>query len=160
MKKAIIGLSALAITGVLGIAVYAVNKSDGCVRLAVPQYMEFGYCPDYPVREFPPVYFESGKSEIPLYEYDKLYRLHDYLKKYPNVKVTFIGHTDRDPGMSHETLSYERAASPKLWLKNRGIEEGRMRAYGKGHSNPVLGQNDLEDQSKSRRVEIEIRWEH
>jgi OmpA-OmpF porin, OOP family len=157
MKKAIAGLLALAITGALAIAAYAVSKSDGCVRLAVPSYLEFGYCPNLSNREFQAVYFESGKSEIPLYEHDKLYQLLDYLNKNKNRRVMLIGHTDRDLGINHEILSSNRANSIKLWLKNQGIEEERIKAYGKGHSNPVLGQNDLEDKSKSRRVEIEIR---
>ena len=155
MKGVIPGLFALAIIGVLGIAVYGMNKSDGCVRLAVPTYLEFGYCPTD--RKFQDVYFESGKSEIPRSEYNKLYELLDYLNKNKNRRVRLIGNTDGDPGIDHQTLSDKRANSVKLWLEDQGIEEERIRAYGQGHSNPVLGHDLVEDKSKSRRVEIEIR---
>jgi outer membrane protein OmpA-like peptidoglycan-associated protein len=156
MKNVIAGVFILAIFGVLGIAAYAVNQSDGCVRLGVPPYMKLEHCRTH--REFQPVYFESGKSEIPHSDYDTVYGLRDYLKK-NNCRVTLIGHTDRDRGINNERLSYNRANRVKIWLENHGIEKERITAYGKGHSNPVLKQNDQENQQLSRRVEIEIRCE-
>ena len=100
MKNVIAGVFVLAIFGVLGIAAYAVNQSDGCVRLGVPPYMKLEHCRTH--REFQPVYFESGKSEIPHSDYDTVYGLRDYLKK-NNCRVTLIGHTDRDRGINNES---------------------------------------------------------
>ncbi len=153
MKKERIIFLGIAIFGVFCIAAYAVNKSKGCVKLVVPEYLEFEFCSNL-FMDFPTIYFESGKSRIPRSEYDKLHKVADHLTKNKNLTVRLVGHTDEDLGISHERLSQNRADSVKYWLQEQGISEKRIRAYGLGHSKPVLKEDGTEDKPKSRRVEI------
>ena len=80
----------------------------------------------------------------------------DVLKKFPELKVNIIGHTDSDGNdAANLELSKKRAAAVKEALaKDFGIEASRMETDGKGESTPVGDNKTREGKAQNRRVEF------
>lgn len=80
----------------------------------------------------------------------------DVLKKFPEVKVMIVGHTDSDgQDAANLTLSQKRAAAVKESLvKEYGIEDGRIQTDGKGEKEPVGDNKSREGKAQNRRVEF------
>jgi OmpA-OmpF porin, OOP family len=80
----------------------------------------------------------------------------DVLKKFPEVKVMIVGHTDSDgQDAANLSLSQKRAAAVKESLvKEYGIEEGRIQTDGKGEKEPVGDNKTREGKAQNRRVEF------
>ncbi|MGB8191761.1 MAG: OmpA family protein [Chitinophagaceae bacterium] len=80
----------------------------------------------------------------------------DVLKKFPDVKVNIIGHTDSDgQDAANLTLSQKRAASVKQSLVSEyGIDESRLQSDGKGEKEPVGDNKTKPGKAQNRRVEF------
>ncbi|MES2144041.1 MAG: OmpA family protein [Pseudomonadota bacterium] len=80
------------------------------------------------------------------------------LLKYPNSRIEVVGHTD-DTGSSayNQDLSQRRAVSVANILRESGVPNGRIVAYGQGEDRPVASNATAEGRAKNRRVEIIIR---
>lgn len=80
----------------------------------------------------------------------------DVLKKFPEVKVMIVGHTDSDgQDAANLGLSQKRAAAVKESLvKEYGIEDGRIQTDGKGEKEPVGDNKTKEGKAQNRRVEF------
>lgn len=79
------------------------------------------------------------------------------LEKYPNTDLLIVGHTDA-VGTSdyNQTLSERRARAAANFLTAQGVSTGRMRAVGRGETEP-LAPNDTEGgRQANRRVEVAI----
>lgn len=79
------------------------------------------------------------------------------LAKYPNTDLLIVGHTDA-VGTSeyNQTLSQRRAAAAANYLASQGVSASRLRAVGRGETEP-LATNDTEaGRQLNRRVEIAI----
>lgn len=79
------------------------------------------------------------------------------LVKYPNTDLLIVGHTDA-VGTSdyNQTLSQRRATAAANYLASQGVSAGRLRAVGRGETEP-LATNDTEaGRQLNRRVEIAI----
>jgi outer membrane protein OmpA-like peptidoglycan-associated protein len=79
------------------------------------------------------------------------------LGKYPNTDVLIVGHTDA-VGTSeyNQGLSQRRATSAANYLTGQGVNAARLRAVGRGETEP-LATNDTEGgRQLNRRVEIAI----
>jgi len=79
------------------------------------------------------------------------------LDKYPNTDVMVVGHTDATGSDAYNmTLSERRANAATSFLASQGVARARLRAAGRGESEPVA-QNDTEaNRQKNRRVEVAI----
>lgn len=109
------------------------------------------------------VTFESGL----LYDFDSdvvrssaaqnLGNLAASLNKYPNTDLLIVGHTDAvGTGDYNQGLSQRRATAAANYLASQGVGAARLRALGRGETEP-LATNDTEaGRQLNRRVEIAI----
>lgn len=76
---------------------------------------------------------------------DKVKEVADYLKKYPNAKVTVTGYADKGTGNAtiNTSLSQKRAKTVADILKNQyGIDASRITVDYKGHNEQPFAEND------------------
>lgn len=86
-----------------------------------------------------------------------LHVLAQSLQDYPNTTVDVIGHTDNVGDASYnQGLSNRRANSVASVLISRGVNAGRVRAYGRGEAEPVASNLTPDGRQQNRRVEIVI----
>ena len=84
--------------------------------------------------------------------------LEKYLEQ--NARVTRVrieGHTNnvRGPEQSLQ-LSGQRALAVKQWLRENGINEGRLLAVGFGEAQPVASNGDAQGKAQNERIEFRI----
>ncbi|MFZ1467942.1 MAG: OmpA family protein [Paracoccaceae bacterium] len=80
------------------------------------------------------------------------------LLKYPNSRVDVIGHTDNTGSAAYnQDLSQRRAVSVANVLRESGVPNGRLAAYGRGEDQPLTTNLTVEGRAQNRRVEIIIR---
>jgi outer membrane protein OmpA-like peptidoglycan-associated protein len=80
------------------------------------------------------------------------------LLKYPNSQIEVIGHTDNSGSAAYnQDLSQRRAVSVANVLRDSGVPNGRMRAYGRGEDQPIASNANAGGMARNRRVEIIIR---
>jgi OOP family OmpA-OmpF porin len=77
-----------------------------------------------------------------------------------NARVTRLrieGHTNnvRPPAQSMQ-LSGQRASAVKQWLRQAGINEGRLLAVGFGETRPLASNADAAGQAQNERIEFKI----
>jgi outer membrane protein OmpA-like peptidoglycan-associated protein len=79
------------------------------------------------------------------------------LKKYPNTDLIIVGHTDAvGTSAYNQGLSERRATAAANYLQSQGVTPTRLRAMGRGETEP-LASNDTEGgRQLNRRVEIAI----
>jgi len=90
----------------------------------------------------------------------------ELLKRYPEQQVVIEGHAVhiyyREEAMEREQeevllpLSEERAQVILDALVERGVEEDRLSAVGRGGSEPIVPHSDMQNRWKNRRVEFEL----
>jgi outer membrane protein OmpA-like peptidoglycan-associated protein len=104
------------------------------------------------------LYFEKGKFYLKKESYPQLDELANSLLKYKEIKITVMGHTDNvgDP-VINERLSLNRATVVANYLIERGVDKERIEVIGYGGRKPVHSNQDEENRSKNRRVEIMIK---
>ena len=79
------------------------------------------------------------------------------LGKYPNTDILIVGHTDATGSDSYnQSLSERRAQSAQLFLVREGVSNSRLRATGRGETEPIASNDTETGQSQNRRVEIAI----
>jgi outer membrane protein OmpA-like peptidoglycan-associated protein len=79
------------------------------------------------------------------------------LSKYPNTDVLIVGHTDATGSDNYnQSLSERRAQSAQLYLVREGVSNGRLRATGRGETEPIATNDTEAGQARNRRVEIAI----
>ncbi len=80
------------------------------------------------------------------------------LLKYPSSRIEVIGHTDNTGSAAYnQDLSQRRAVSVANVLRESGVPNGRLTAYGRGEDQPIASNATVEGRAKNRRVEIIIR---
>jgi len=79
------------------------------------------------------------------------------LSKYPNTDVLIVGHTDA-VGTSeyNQGLSQRRATSAANFLTTQGVSSARLRAVGRGETEPIAANDTEGGRQLNRRVEIAI----
>jgi len=79
------------------------------------------------------------------------------LEKYPNTDLLIVGHTDA-VGTSeyNQALSERRATAAANYLEAQGVAVGRLRAVGRGETEPIAGNDTEAGRQLNRRVEIAI----
>jgi outer membrane protein OmpA-like peptidoglycan-associated protein len=79
------------------------------------------------------------------------------LGKYPNTDVLIVGHTDA-VGTSeyNQGLSQRRATAAANYLTSQGVNTARLRAVGRGETEPLATNGTEAGRQVNRRVEIAI----
>lgn len=79
------------------------------------------------------------------------------LGKYPDTDLLIVGHTDAvGSNQYNQSLSEQRATSAAGYLSSQGVTPGRLKAVGRGETEP-LGSNETEaGRQQNRRVEVAI----
>jgi OmpA-OmpF porin, OOP family len=102
------------------------------------------------------ILFDVNSATIRPESNGTLKEIADVMKKFPEIKVKIVGHTDSDGGdAANLDLSKKRAAAVKNALTAEfGIEDARMVTDGKGESQPVGDNKVKEGKAQNRRVEF------
>jgi len=79
------------------------------------------------------------------------------LVKYPNTDLLIVGHTDA-VGTSeyNQALSQRRATAAANYLASQGVNAARLRAVGRGETEPIATNDTEAGRQANRRVEIAI----
>jgi len=82
----------------------------------------------------------------------------DFMRQYPDTKVTIEGHTDsRGAAAYNQQLSQKRADAVRTFLIEKfNITADRVNAIGYGEAKPVADNNTAEGRAANRRVQAEI----
>jgi len=79
------------------------------------------------------------------------------LQRYPDTRVSVVGHTDNTGGAGYnQTLSERRASSVAAILRDSGVPAWRVTAIGRGLTQPVASNATPDGRQQNRRVEIVI----
>lgn len=80
------------------------------------------------------------------------------LLRYPNSTIEVIGHTDNSGSAAYnQDLSQRRAVSVANILRESGVPNGRLAAFGRGEDQPIASNLSDVGRAQNRRVEIIIR---
>jgi outer membrane protein OmpA-like peptidoglycan-associated protein len=100
------------------------------------------------------VLFQTDKSELLASAKTKLNQVADSLKQDGN-EITILGHTDSQGQDDYNVkLSLRRAESVREYLVSRGVDSARIKADGKGKTEPIADNASPEGRANNRRVEI------
>ena len=104
------------------------------------------------------VQFDFDKAVVKPEFHDHLRGVANFLKTYPNTRVTLDGHTCWIGTEDYnQDLSERRAESVKDYLVDKfGIAESRLTTRGYGESQPVAGNDTKQGRQQNRRVMAEI----
>jgi outer membrane protein OmpA-like peptidoglycan-associated protein len=106
------------------------------------------------------VNFPPNSDQLLPAEQDKLRRIADMLKKYPDRDIAVAGFTARAPGYTEDdyrTLSEQRARATANFLLSTGaVTAERLTARGMGAGSPIGDNSSEEGRRRNRRVEITI----
>jgi outer membrane protein OmpA-like peptidoglycan-associated protein len=109
------------------------------------------------------VTFESGL----LFDYDSdrikpaaaenLRSLARSLNNYPNTDLVIVGHTDNVGSDNYNAdLSQRRSRAAANYLASLGVNQNRLRTYGRGETEPVAENTSDTGRQQNRRVEVAI----
>jgi len=108
------------------------------------------------------ILFDSGKATLKRATNVELDHIQSVLQsQYPGKQIDVVGHTDSDPIKKSKwkdnwELSAQRALSVTRYLIRRGIAEERIRAVGRGASQPIASNATASGRARNRRVEIVV----
>ena len=102
-------------------------------------------------KKFNAAQFAQGKSEL---SEEAKFVLHDLAKmmnKHKEIKLQIVGHTSSEGDADfNQKLSEARAQAAVDFLVSRGVEPNRLKAIGKGSSEPI----DANNPEVNRRTEF------
>ncbi|MFM2038460.1 MAG: hypothetical protein RL432_1399 [Bacteroidota bacterium] len=105
----------------------------------------------------PNVQFEKNKDKLLASSIPQLNELAAYLMENKQIDAEIIGHTDSDgDAEANRILSQKRAEAVRQYLIENGVEAIRVKATGKGESEPVTENNTAEGRAMNRRVEVKL----
>jgi outer membrane protein OmpA-like peptidoglycan-associated protein len=103
------------------------------------------------------IFFDTNRKNIRPESSEVLTRLIEALTRAPTLRVSIIGHTDSQGETDfNQKLSEGRAQAVVDYLVEHGIDKARLRAEGKGESDPVSSNDTAEGRQDNRRVEIKV----
>ncbi|MEP2023042.1 MAG: OmpA family protein [Reichenbachiella sp.] len=103
------------------------------------------------------IFFDFNEFTLQRKSMSELKEVYDFLKQNPQVKVEISGHTD-DVGSApyNMELSTKRAKSVYDFLRFKRIPSEQISYVGYGQTRPIAPNDNLENQSKNRRIEFKI----
>jgi OOP family OmpA-OmpF porin len=105
----------------------------------------------------PNVQFEKNKSILLRSSIPQLNELAAYLMENKEIKAEIIGHTDSDgDSEANRILSQGRAEEVRQYLIQNGVQGWRIKATGKGESEPITENRTAEGRAMNRRVEVKL----
>jgi len=88
---------------------------------------------------------------------DRIGELAAIIKKYPEDKITVVGHTDNTgPNSLNQDLSEDRAQAVRVLMLEKGVPEDSIAIVGLGESQPVADNDSRDGRALNRRVEMRI----
>ncbi len=104
------------------------------------------------------LHFDFDKAIIKDIDIPQLKKAVEFVKKYPQSKVSLEGHTDSiGTEQYNQKLSEKRADAVKKYLLKEGAcTESKISAKGYGELNPVDTNKTKEGRANNRRVEVLI----
>jgi len=103
------------------------------------------------------VLFEPGGNTLSKLAEHRLDTVAHALGAYKDRPIVVEGYTDAQGSDSkNQELSQRRADAVREYLERRGVAPERIRAVGKGESNPVASNETAEGRANNRRVEIVV----
>ncbi|MDR3256129.1 MAG: OmpA family protein [Endomicrobium sp.] len=103
------------------------------------------------------VLFDTGESGLKLMSKKVLNKVAELMTIYKKNKILVEGHSDgQGEEKFNQRLSELRAESVKEYLKERGVEEGRIKTIGCGKRKPVATNKTKAGRKENRRVEIVV----
>ena len=101
--------------------------------------------------------FAFGKATLNDDNKSDLKKFAGTLNEYPDTDLMIIGHTDSIGSNGfNQSLSNSRARTVSNYLDEIGVGSNRLKASGKGESQPIVANNSEYNRSLNRRVEIAI----
>jgi OmpA-OmpF porin, OOP family len=100
--------------------------------------------------------FDTNKAAIRKADHPELQKAIDFVKMYPDTKISAVGYTDsRGDEKYNLKLSQRRADAVKKYLVDSGnVKADMITAEGRGEADPVGDNKTKEGQFQNRRVEI------
>jgi chemotaxis protein MotB len=108
------------------------------------------------------VLFDSGKATLKKASSTELNHIASVLRsQYAGRYIDVVGHTDsqpikKSPWKDNLQLSTERALSVVRYLTEHGIPKDKIRAVGRGDSQPIASNATPSGRAKNRRVELVV----
>ena len=105
------------------------------------------------------VYFEFDSKLVQMKFEGPLNEMAAFLKKYDNVQIILVGHTDEIGEENYnKILSLDRSNSVKKYLTSQGINSTRIKTVGKGEKEPNSQCKNCPDEKngRNRRVEVKL----
>lgn len=102
------------------------------------------------------IHFDTAKAIIKPDSEKTIQQIATLLKNQPALKLAIVGHTDNQGTLDYNmSLSKKRADAVRLALiKQFGIAENRLLAWGAGYLAPVASNHTEAGRAKNRRVEL------
>jgi len=98
-------------------------------------------------------FYDYDKYDIRPDARDALARTAEFLRRYPETKVTIEGHCDERGSLEYNlALGAERAEAAKKFLISLGIEAGRMNTVSYGKERPFCTEHDESCWQQNRRA--------
>ncbi len=103
------------------------------------------------------ILFETGSATIKPEAENNIQKMADIIKKYPEDRISIVGHTDSTGKIeTNKILSEQRAMAVKTILITRGVPADTVNAVGMGSSQPVANNKTSAGRAQNRRVELHI----
>jgi chemotaxis protein MotB len=108
------------------------------------------------------ILFDSGKAVLKRATSSELDQIYSVLRdKYASKDIDVVGHTDTDPIRKSKwkdnwELSAQRALSVLRYLVKKGISPEKIKASGRGQSQPIASNSSSSGKARNRRVEIVV----
>lgn len=103
------------------------------------------------------IFFETGSYKLLSTSYTALNKVTAILNENPDLNLLIEGHTDNQGNAeSNQVLSENRAKAVLFYLKDKAINENRLKANGYGQTNPIDSNDNAEGRANNRRVEMKL----
>ena len=100
--------------------------------------------------------FDFNKATLKASSYPKLQQMVQIMNDYPDYSLSIAGHTDSKGDDNYNLrLSYERAASARKYMLEKGIPADRIEARGYGETKPIADNKTAAGQALNRRVDFD-----
>lgn len=127
-------------------------------------YQDTDGCPDEVPKEVEKftgvirgIYFDLDKATIQRKSHRVLNQAVEVLKKFPQIRLEIVGHTDATGTEAHNReLSQKRAEAVRQYLIDKGIEADRLVARGAGEDEPIASNETPTGRAENRRTEFNI----